>query len=289
MKNKKIKTPLPLRVVSWTFPKVEAISQWLANRWFVNLFFTPVRYKTPASEIEIMESASKHEVRIADNNVQVYEWGEGKPVLFVHGWMGRGTQFKRFVPIFNAAGYKVVSFDAIGHGKSEGKKSHIMYFAETVNALADKYDFHSVVGHSIGGVAVMHALIKDRFTDKLVMIGSPTMADHIIGAFLRSLRASKRVLTYFNQYVESKFGKSFDEYSAKHIVKDLDDVDILLIHDEDDREVTIENPYVILNKYPQSKLMTTKGLGHTRILKDEAVIDACLQFTEKKKELISVA
>ncbi len=276
--KKKDKTPLMLRVVSWLFPKVEKIAPWFAKRWFVSIFFTPLRYKMPPPEIELISEANKYYLDHDGKKVQVYEWGEGSPILMVHGWMGRGAQFRKFIPEFNQAGFKVIAFDATGHGNSEGGKSHIMEFAYIIERLARKYDFKMVIGHSIGGAASLHAILNTKFANKLVMISSPTIASKIVEEFLRRLNATEAVTDYFYQFVKTKFGKTFEEYSASYIVKNLKNVELLLIHDQDDIEVTIDNAQVMCDKYPQARLITTHGLGHTRILKDENVIKACLAF-----------
>jgi len=280
MNKKKNKTPMMLRLVSWLFPKVERISPWIAKRWFVSIFFTPLRYKMPPPELDIINQASKYQIDYEGNKVQVYEWGDGIPILMVHGWMGRGAQFRKFIPAFNQAGFKVVSFDATGHGNSEGGKSHIMEFAGIVEKLASNYEFKMVIGHSIGGAASLHAILNQKFTNKLVMIGSPTIASKIVEEFMRRLNASEKVTGYFYDYVKATFGKPFEEYSASYIIKDLKHVDLLIIHDEDDVEVTIDNADVLLEKYPAAKFIKTQGMGHTRILKDESVIEACLSFAK---------
>lgn len=287
MSTKKNKTPILLRLVSWLFPKVEMVAPWLAKRWFVSIFFTPLRYKMPPEEIELMNAATRYKLPYEGKQVQVYEWGEGKPILLVHGWMSRGAQFRRFIKPFNTAGYKVVAFDATGHGNSEGVKSDMLDFVAVIEQLALKYDFKAVIGHSIGGAASLHAILNKNFTNKLVMIGSPTVASKIVEEFMRRLNASTLVTDYFYAYVKAKFGKSFEEFSASYIIKDVRDVDLLLIHDEDDIEVTIDNAEILLEKYPSARLMRTKGLGHTRILKDDEVINACLVFVERNIKAVA--
>lgn len=282
--KKKIKTPLALRIVGWLFPKVEKIAPWLAKRWFVRIFFTPVRYKMPYGEVEMAQKANTYKVNYEGKQVQVYEWGEGKPILFVHGWMGRGTQFRKFVEDFNSSGYQVASFDATGHGKSDGNKSHLMEFAGVIEKLHSRYGgFEMIVGHSLGGVAAMIAINDGIPTQKLVMISSPTLAHKIVDEFILRLKASNRCKEYFDAYVMKKFGKRFEEYTATHIAQSLRKIDLLLIYDEDDREVDLENPEALLNVYPDARLVTTKGLGHTRILKDEEVVKTCLQFLEQSE------
>jgi len=281
-KNKKDKTPPMMKVVAWVFPKLEFVAPWLAKRWFTRIFFRPLKYKRPIAELEIENQAKLTDLTFKDKKVQVYEWGEGTPILFVHGWMSRGTQFRKFVGPFNNAGYKVIAFDAPAHGNSQGNKSDIFEFRDIINILSQAYNFEAVIGHSIGGVASMHALLKERFTDKLIMIGSPSMADKIIGAFQSRLNASDNIKTYFNKHIEEKYNKTFEEFSASFIIKDLKDVNLLLIHDEQDFEVTIDNARLLHERYPQSRLIATEGLGHTRILKDTSVINSCLNFIKEK-------
>lgn len=288
MQKRKIKTPFVLRFVSWLFPKVEKVAPWLAKRWFVRVFFTPVRYKMPDGEVEMLSRAEKITLNYEGTAVQAYVWGEGKPVLFVHGWMGRGGQFRKFVEPFNNAGYQVISFDATGHGRSGGRKSHLMHFVRIIEMLQDRFgSFEMIVGHSLGGVAAMHAIHQGMPVDKLVMISSPTLADKIVGEFIHRLNASGKVRDYFDKFILKTYGQTFEEYTASHIARDLRKIDLLLIYDEDDREVDMENPQAILDVYPSARLVTTQGLGHTRILKDENVITTCLQYLkDPRPELV---
>lgn len=287
-KKKKQQEPLPLRVIAWTFPKVQTISPWLAKRWFIELFFSPVKFKTPPAEKEVMEKAEMMKFEYQNQSIQTYKWGEGKPVLFVHGWMGRGTQFRKFIPTFNQSGYQVIAFDATAHGLSEGSKTNILDFTNIIHQLARKYDFEAVIGHSIGGAAALRALHKNKFAKKLIMIGSPTETDNIIGPFLEKLNASKAIRQHLLDYIFERFGVAFDELTVKHVIKDFRDIDLLLVHDEEDYEVTLENTQVILENYSSAQLYKTQGLGHTRILKDEEVIKKCLEFIKINKNKLTV-
>jgi pimeloyl-ACP methyl ester carboxylesterase len=288
MNTRKIKTPLPLRIISWMYPKVEILAPWLAKRWFVRIFFSTAKYKVPYGEVEAADSAKKYMIESEGKKIQVYEWGEGKPVLMVHGWMGRATQFRKFIPQFNEAGYKVVAFDATGHGRSEGNSSHIMKFANIIKLLHDQYNgFEMIVGHSLGGVASMHAIIRGAYTNKLTMISSPAIGDEIMMEFRKKIGASELPMPYFEKYLKKKFGNSFEEYSASYNVEKMENVQLLLIYDEDDREVSMRNPEILMQKKPSARLITTSGLGHTRILKDDFVIEQVVKNTKKASQTMS--
>ncbi|MDX1628402.1 MAG: alpha/beta fold hydrolase, partial [Fulvivirga sp.] len=194
-----------------------------------------------------------------------------------------GTQFKKFVKPFNAHGYQVVSFDAIGHGRSAGRQSNILYFIKTIEQLSRQFNFAGVVGHSIGGATAIHALINRRFTDKLILIGSPATSENVYGPFLRALQASQSTLNFFLTYTEQKFGRSFASFAIENVISQLDQVDLLIIHDHEDLDVSIDNAHLIFKLYDHAELITTRGLGHTRILKDKQVIQHCLNFIQNSK------
>ncbi|QSE97709.1 alpha/beta fold hydrolase [Fulvivirga lutea] len=281
--QKKIKTPIGLRLIAWAFPKVEMIAPWLAKRWFVKIFFSTAKYKTPYGEVEIAGQANKYQIQFKNKQVQVYEWGEGKPVLFVHGWMGRATQFRKFIPLFTDNGYKVVAFDSTGHGQSDGSSSHLMEFVGIIEQLQNNYrKFEMIVGHSLGGVASFHATLAG-ISDKLVLISSPTVGAQILEEFRSKIGASEKMLPYFEERIMEDYGKTFEEYSISHNITKLRDTELLIVHDRGDREAPYSNAKLIHDLYPSSKIITTEGNGHTRILKDEKVINEVLQHLKAQK------
>lgn len=283
--QKKIKTPLALRIIGWAFPKVERVAPWIAKRWFVKIFFGTAKYKMPAAEEEMARLATKYQIDFQGKKIQVYEWGEGKPVLFVHGWMGRATQFRKFYPAFANAGYKVVSFDSTGHGKSDGSSSHLMEFVGIIERLQKNYrQFEMIVGHSLGGVASFHAALAG-ITDRLVMISSPTIGAYITEEFRKKLKATSKMVDYFNEYILKKYGRTFESYSVSYNIDKLSNVDLLLVHDEDDKEVDIINAELIKHNYPMARLIRTSKNGHTRILKNDFVVDSVLEFIRVKKTI----
>jgi hypothetical protein len=54
----------------------------------------------------------------------------------------------------------------------------------------------------------------------------------------------------------------------------------MLVHDDEDKEVNIRQAEALQKLYPSAKLVRTSGLGHTRILKDNIVIQRCVTFVQ---------
>lgn len=284
--SKKSKVPFALRSIQWLFPKVEAISSALAARWFQHLFFTPIRYKSPEKEIEITRSANRYKLLVDDKNIQIYTWGEGIPVLMVHGWAGRGTQFRKFVEPFTTQGFKVVAIDGPAHGKSDGTKTEIMEFASVIERVYLREKAVAIIAHSFGGVASLYAMANGLQNKVQINIASPTIGEEIIKSFLKALKASEHIGKMFRDFILNQTGKRFEEFSALEIVKRIPhEFDLLLVYDEDDDEVTMEHANAIKKVYPQANLFQTKGLGHNRILKEDRVINRCVTFIQQKTSI----
>ena len=285
-KSKPIKIPLTFRIIRWGFPKLEKISTRLSGWYFEKIFFTPFRFKTPEKELEAEATAMLFSVVVAGKKVQCYQWGdESKPfVLVVHGWAGRSTQFRKFVPQFNEAGYRIIGFDGPAHGKSEGKRTSIAEFEEVMKEIAKSKGYpEAIIAHSFGGGASLFAIANGFPVKKLINIASPTIADRIIQSYLKAIGGSWKTGENFKALIKHRHGKEFEEFTALFLIRKVPaDLRLMLVHDEDDKEVEIVHIHELIKVFPSARLLATKGLGHNRILKDEVVIGACLDFINDK-------
>ena len=278
--KKKTKQPLLLRIIRWSFPKVEALAPRIAGAWAWKLFFTPFRFNPPKPEEDIAREANQFRLSVSNMDIQGYEWGTGeKSILVLHGWSGRATQFRKFINPLNKIGYKVVGIDGPAHGKSSGNRTHIMEFADVLKAVKLKYpEIDTIISHSFGGAASMMGIREGLKIKRLINIGSPTDGDYIISDFLRRINGSSKSGERFKQKVVEMFNKPFSNYSIKESIKHVKGLELLMIHDKDDKEVPFQHAVEVHETSPDTKLILTKGLGHMRILKDSQVIEHCLSF-----------
>lgn len=284
MSKNKNRIPLILRLIRWYFPKLEVISRSIAVQYFEKVFFTPLKYKSPEKEVEASNLSRQGEVLWNGKRIQTYEWGDAtKPyVLVVHGWAGRATQFRKFIQPFNDAGLRIVGFDGPAHGKSDGKRTSLAEFDEVMQEIVIQKGVPiAIIAHSFGGGASLFSIRNGLPVSKLINIASPTIADEIIRTFLEAINGSWETGLRFKQLVEKKFGKPFEAFTATEIIKEIKELQLLLIHDTDDRDVKLLQAERMKAVYPAAELMVTTGLGHNRILKDDAVIAACLKFVKQ--------
>ena len=268
--------------MQWLFPKLEKYAPFLAERFFRLVFYVPTTYKVPEKEKEAEKLAKKFKIQVLGKRLQGYEWGdESKPyILFIHGWAGRATQFRKFIQPLNAAGFRMVGFDGPAHGQSEGTKTTILQFEAMLQTIFRELgEPKAMITHSFGGAAALYAAMNGLPVKKLINIASPSIADEILKTYLRAINGSWPSALKFKEFVLKSTGKSFEEFTSLYAVRHLPQpVDLLMVQDEEDPDVYMIHAEALQKAYPQAILYRTKGLGHTRILRDEKVIERCLEF-----------
>jgi non-heme chloroperoxidase len=99
-------------------------------------------------------------ITVAEENakpVEIYyeDHGTGKPVLLIHGWPLSGRSWEAQVPALIEAGYRVITYDRRGFGKSSQPWGGYDYdtFAADLHKLIEHLDLRDVtlVGFSMGG------------------------------------------------------------------------------------------------------------------------------------------
>lgn len=284
MSKKNDKMPTALRVIRWIYPKLERAIPFLAYRLFVYIFFTPLRYRPTEKERKAVLFSETFTVTAAGKKIQCYRWGSfSRYVLVVHGWAGRATQFRRFIKTLNNAGYSVVGFDGPAHGQSEGRSTDILEYETVLKTFFEQQGIpDAIIAHSFGGAAVIFAAANGLPVKKLINIASPSIGDEIIDTYLKAINGSEKTKVFFKNYVLQKTGKPFDAFTASYKIKEVKQpMELLLVHDEDDNEVSMNHPLAIQKVYLKAELLRTTGLGHTRILKDNEVIRQVVTFIER--------
>ena len=103
------------------------------------------------------------------NNLELYYEvvGEGRPLVFVHGFSGNLTGWAFQIPAF-APHYQTVCLDLRGHGRSEHPTSPEAYsidlFAADLHGLLRFLDVETcyLVGHSMGGMVALEFAFRHQ-------------------------------------------------------------------------------------------------------------------------------
>ena len=271
-----------LRLTRFAFGAVQRASPRLAARWAERLFCSPPRRAISQRMAAWLREARRIDVDVGARRVAAWSWGERGPgVLLVHGWGSRGA---RFIDLGNALltrGYRVVTFDAPGHGASSGRLSSGPEFARAAVAVAKAVGSVSlVVGHSLGGFAAALALSNGLVARRAVLLAPSANPDSYTAQFAAVLGVDDPVMTSMRGRLERRLGFTWAQMNVPILARGMR-VPLLVIHDRDDREVTWDNGAAISREWPGAELVTTTGLGHHRIVNDPSVIQQVLAFLRR--------
>ncbi|MDW9380042.1 alpha/beta fold hydrolase [Chryseobacterium sp. JV558] len=123
-------------------------------------------------------------LKLQDTDLYYETYGEGEPLILLHGNSGSIKDFYQQIPILSKQ-YKVIAIDTRGQGKSiDSSKKDFTYkmFAEDVKVLADKLNLDKVniAGWSDGGnTGLEFALKYPERLNKLITIGANAFPDGV--------------------------------------------------------------------------------------------------------------
>jgi pimeloyl-ACP methyl ester carboxylesterase len=183
-----------------------------------------------------------------------------------------------FVSPLVARGLSVVTFDVPGHGDAPAGLASVVEHARAVAAAAATLGpIHAIIGHSVGGAASLFATRLGLLTERLALIAPPTSPARFAEGFAETMHLGPDVLRATLARLERRYGLSMSDLAilpdAARFPRPL-----LVVHDAEDRVVSHDAGASIAEAAPRGRLITTSGLGHTRILRAAEVVAQVASF-----------
>lgn len=245
------------------------------------LFCTPARGARERACTLPLHDARVRELDVDGRAITTYTWGDpdAQPyVLFAHGWSSGGARIAAWVRPLREAGFAVVAFDQLAHGRSPGTQTTLVEFVRNVLAVGAAHGpAAAVVGHSMGGAAAALALARGLQAQRAVLVAPPADIRPAIARFGSAIGFGHGWSERLRLHMERRFGVVFERLMAPLAVVDLARP-ALVVHDVADREVPWADGEVYARLWPGARLLSTQGLGHRRVLDDAGVIAAALAF-----------
>ncbi len=245
-----------------------------------DLFCTPLPQARRRAASMRMQGATRDHLHANGLELTVYRWGDPQAepwVLLAHGWSSTAAAFLPWVQRLRASGYAVVAFDQPAHGLSGGRRADLPAFVQAVHAVAEHHGTPAaIVGHSLGGAAVAVALAEGLRAGRAILVSPAADLAAAIQRFTRLMRLpdafAARMVAAFEDGVVP-----IDALQAHRIAPRIE-CEGLILHDLEDREIPVEEGERYARSWRGARMITTRGLGHSRILADDTVIDAVLSF-----------
>ncbi|MCD6033848.1 MAG: alpha/beta hydrolase [Thermomicrobiales bacterium] len=216
------------------------------------------------------------------NGIDIYYevYGEGKPVLLLHGGLANGDHWVNVIPALTDAGYQAIVMDSRGHGRSSFDETAISYevMASDVLGLMDhlEIDTADIVGWSDGGIIGLEiALTQPERLNKVVAYGAnfdPTGVRLDIGQN-----------AYFNAYIEaaaaeyqenSPAPERWDEFlgnisnmwatQPNYTMDQLRSIttSFLILDGEEEEAIDLNQTKLMAELIPDAELILIAGTGH---------------------------
>lgn len=245
---------------------------------FVQSSILPLR----SQEIIYGSNNGKH-IEVLGRDIYYEEYGEGEPILMLHGGPGSIANFSKVIPELSKY-YRVIAMDTPGQGHSE--RAHDVSYqllAENASAFIDKLGIKKcyVVGFSDGAcTGLLLAGNRPEVISKVFVSGGFSNVDGFTDeakAFWSTLTPEKVEQSWGGWHL--KYQRLYPENDWKAVIHDLRDMvnDEIYITEEklkritskvllaygDNDEFTLEHIIYLYRTIPDTELMILPGTGHT--------------------------
>jgi pimeloyl-ACP methyl ester carboxylesterase len=280
-KSTTVRFELGTRLLRGSFGALGAVSPPLAALLAEELFLRPPR---PRRARELSERGRPFNLRVMGETVVGRVFGQGPAVYLLHGWGGQGAQLGAFVAPLLLAQRKVVLFDAPAHGGSSGKRSSLIAFARALREVVNEHGPASgLIAHSMGSAAATLAMRDGLQVERAVFVGPASNMEDSGKRFARMIGISSEVLDVLRNNVERKFQLRWADLNIITAARTMT-APLLVIHDASDVEIPWAEGAEIARCWPGAQLLTTRGLGHYRVLRDKEAIARAIDFVTQQPE-----
>ena len=260
------------------FSHVDRLSPPLGARWAEFLLRRPPQTARSRRETAILAGGEPSTIAWEQGRLALWSWGQGPPVLLVHGWAGHAGRLAGFVEPLVQAGYSVVAFDAPGHGSSSGPFGSLPEFVQAIRVVASNLrPLAGVIAHSLGASAAALAMQKGVRAGGAVFLSPLADIEEHTARFSRWLGLPERTHRELKKRLASRYRMRWRDLQVADAVRALD-TPLLILHDERDARVPIRHGEALARAWPGATLRRTRGLGHHKILRDRSVVEEAIAF-----------
>ena len=282
-----------LQYLRTKFKTLGMVSPPVAGKLAFDLFCTPYpKYKKRKAPAIFNQGKPLHITVVGDGIIKTgktiihgFEWKPSKPngqnVLIVHGYASYFYKFDQYIQPLLKKGFRVIGFDAPGHGLSEGKHINIIIYKHAIEQIIKEIGpIDHFIGHSLGAItlAMIAETIENPTKHKFVLIAPATKTTTTFERYFNMMHLSPAIRAAFNELVEKGSGLPITYFEADRAIENYAG-DLLWVHDREDLVCPFEDLVEFQKKAPKNiKFLITNGLGHNKVYKTPEIIDKIMAF-----------
>ncbi len=232
------------------------------------------------SKIEYGSNGGEY-IEVADAKIYYEEYGEGQPVLLLHGGMGSISNFNKVIPDLSQH-FRLIAIDSPSHGRSYAIDSlSYIILAEYVVKLVDelRLDKFDIVGYSDG--AIIGMLVAGLIPDKVgkVVFGAGALSPNaskpeglkMLQTFSPELLPEEFEKSYKNRSPTPDYWKEFvyaskamwleDVWIPSELLPDIKSK-VLVLFGDGDQFIPLNHTFEIYKSLPNSELCILPNTSH---------------------------
>jgi len=204
-------------------------------------------------------------------------------VGLVHGWEGHGAQLGAFAAPLAAAGFRVLAFDAPGHGDSPGDEAHVPLLARLLAELEGEAGrFFGLIGHSMGAAAAAMSTQHGTAPRGLVLLAPPQSQLERVVRVADRMKLTGGLREKFHAAVERRTGARFAEVDMR-VVAERAPCPLLVFHDPADEDTSFAATEQVVARWRGARLVPAPGRGHYRIVVTPEIVRQAVDFLVELK------
>jgi len=263
-----------------------------------------------------MEKINEKKISINGLEINYKVLGKGDPFLILHGWGGSSDSWIKTQKILAKKGYKVISLDWPGFGKSItppkpwGVKDYSNFLLNFIKELKLKKVI--LLGHSFGGrIAIKFASkrpdklkrlilccsagiktkpgFKTKVIFKVARIGNAVFSPKILVRLKDRARNLFYVFLRRKDYVKADgtMKETIKKVLAEDLYPNLSRIKTrtLIVWGERDKMVPVKTAYIFKEKIPKAQLHILSKIGHSPHLENpKRLSEIIITFLKSKKK-----
>lgn len=273
-----------IKLIGWKFNAIGVISPKLAFGQAMDLFSKPRNGRVLSFQKKYLDSFTKTTISVNKIDIQTYQKGNGSiKILLAHGWESNSWRWRKLIQHLGLEKYTFAMLDAPGHGASRPDYFDMVVYANAIKIVIDNFSPDYIIGHSMGGLAVMLASTHNEISSdvKIISMGAPHSMDSIFQKYFSAIGLSERIKSKKEKLFFEKYGRKLDEFSIQSIGHRVIN-EGLILHDVNDTTNEIENAQIIDKAWTKGKLVVTELSNHS--MQHERIFNIIKDYTSTKNQ-----
>lgn len=274
--------PKGISLIANGLNQLHKVSPLLSSKLTMSLLSVAIRKRVKRKDEQFYQKGTKQVFTYQNKTFNVYSYGSGPKVLFIHGWASNGARWRNYVEKIVEKGFTAVVVDAPAQGTSKGFLLSIPDYIQCIKTvLYASENWHGIVSHSVGSLVGVIAASETKIKfDKLKVVLMCTFSDcdALMTKYARCMGIEEQVLSDTKNKIDQIYYEPLTHFSLVDHFKQIN-AEGFLLYNPDDIVVPSVEGNKIRRALPDLRFFETREGGHN--LRSEKVENEVIGFMER--------